>query len=44
MTGKATLTEIETQWTIKDLFDALEALDIQAEVDHFADKAREGAP
>jgi hypothetical protein len=31
MSGKATLTEIERNWTLNDLADAHEALDIEAE-------------
>jgi hypothetical protein len=33
LSGNATLTEIETMWSIDDLGDANEALDIQAEIE-----------
>lgn len=34
----ATLEEIERSWTINDLMDAHEALDVQAEAEHYAHK------
>jgi len=33
LSGKATLTEIETQWSLDDLMDANEALDVRAEIE-----------
>ncbi|MCG8433492.1 MAG: hypothetical protein MJA83_05630 [Gammaproteobacteria bacterium] len=36
MEGKATLTEIQTEWSIIDLLDANEALDLQEEANHLA--------
>jgi hypothetical protein len=36
----ATLTEIETRWTLTDLADAHEALDIQQEAQAHANKDR----
>jgi hypothetical protein len=36
----ATLTEIETRWSLADLADAHEALDIQQEAEAYAHKER----
>jgi hypothetical protein len=38
MEGIATLTEILTSWSITDLYDAHEALDLKAEADAYYQK------
>ena len=44
LSGAATLTEIETQWTVIDLLDANEALDLQADAEERAiEQARKKA-
>ncbi len=38
MLRHATLTEVETQWTLKDIFDYHEAQDIQEDAEEYARK------
>lgn len=39
---KGSLVEIETEWTLKDLFDAHEIMDVEAEAERYAVKKASG--
>jgi len=36
VSGYGTLKEVQTEWNIKDLFDAIEALEIKSEIEKTA--------